>query len=367
MCDTKLHLYPEQFDSLERELCTHGGVSVSGFRYRTGVAALRVKSDRIEMIVLPFQGQQIWRCTVDGRQLAMESMFDGPNQTENYLATYGGFLLHCGLTGMGVPGPDDDHPLHGELPNARYQDAWLEIPQSDGLPRVSIGGSYEHQVSFNTHYVARPRITITESSSLFDVCFEVTNLRSGPMELMYMMHINFLPVDWGELVYSAPATTERVKVFVSVPTHMKAGAGLEELRGYLDRLSLEPEAHHYLDPALPYDPEVVFSIRYLADAAGWAHTMMLHPEGGAYYVAHRPEELPFGVRWIARTADEDALGMVLPATAEHQGYTAEKAKGHVVELEGGSTRKFQVSVGMLDDERAGEMRKNVAGLVGQSE
>lgn len=38
----------------------------------------------------------------------------------------GAFALHCGALAMGCPGPEDDHQLHGELPNAPYQQAWLQ-------------------------------------------------------------------------------------------------------------------------------------------------------------------------------------------------------------------------------------------------
>jgi len=145
---------------------------------------------------------------------------------------------------------------------------------------------------------------------------------------------------------------------------MKAGSGVEALRAYLEKLARDPSAHHVLAPGLPYDPEVVFSITYDADGEGWAHSMMVHPEGAASYVSHRPAELPFGIRWIARTADEDALGLVLPATSEHKGYTAEKEKGNIHVLGGGETREFHVRLGLLRPEQAAAMRTTIAGVSG---
>ena len=62
---------------------------------------------------------------------------------------------------------------------------------------------------------------------------------------------------------------------------------------------------------------------------GWGHAMQLLPDGTADFISHRPEELPGGVRWMTRNADQDALGLFLPGTAEADGYTAEKAKGNV--------------------------------------
>ena len=55
----------------------------------------------------------------------------------------------------------------------------------------------------------------------------------------------------------------------------------------------------------------------------------------AIICAIRPAELPVGVRWICRTADQDALGMILPATAEPEGYHAEQAKGNIKTLPAG--------------------------------
>lgn len=42
-----------------------------------------------------------------------------------------------------------------------------------------------------------------------------------------------------------------------------------------------------------------------------------------------------------------ALGLCLPATAEPEGYTAEKAKGHVRQLTGGAALRFEMMAGYL--------------------
>jgi hypothetical protein len=46
----------------------------------------------------------------------------------------------------------------------------------------------------------------------------------------------------------------------------------------------------------------------------------IHPDRTADFVSHRPGELGFAVRSITRGPDQDALGLVLPATAEADGY-----------------------------------------------
>ena len=81
--------------------------------------------------------------------------------------------------------------------------------------------------------------------------------------------------------------------------------------------------------------------------------MQVHPDGAADFVRHRPAELPKGVRWMTRTGDQDAIGIVLPATAEPDGYTAEKAKGNVLILAPGAEWRCTMEFGVLDAETRG--------------
>ena len=76
--------------------------------------------------------------------------------------------------------------------------------------------------------------------------------------------------------------------------------------------------------------------------------MQVHPDGAADFVRHRPDELPKGIRWMTRTADQDAIGIVLPATAEPDGYTAEKAKGNVLMLPPDEEWRCTMEFGALD-------------------
>ena len=191
---------------------------------------------------------------------------------------------------------------------------------------IGLGGAYQHTVAFSTNYVARPLVKLYAGESRCTVDLTVTNLKRTPMELMYLAHINFRPVDNGELVYSAPPRRSMCGCArASRRTSRPAPAIASSWRNWSrTRPSTTCSA-----PDLAFDPEIVFTIDYLADDDGWAHTMQVHPDGGADYVRHRPEQLDKGVRWICRTPDQDALGLVLPATAEPEGYTAEKAKGNI--------------------------------------
>ena len=361
MSNTTFHLTPAMFAASERVLVTHGTLTASAFLFDTGVAGLRLRNDVGEVVLLPFQGQQVWSASFRGRNITMKSMFDAPRLTRTYLETYGAFAIHCGFTAMGVPAEGDTHPLHGELPNAPYRDAWIEAGSDAGGDYLALGGEYQHTVAFSTNYRAEPLVKLYANSSLFTVGMTITNLKATPMEYMYMAHVNYRPVDNGRLVYSAQCTPEHVRVRRSIPSHVKPAPGFAE---FLDELAQNPGLANVLKPGLAFDPEVVFFIDYLADAAGSAHTMQVHPDGTADYIRHQPAQLDHGVRWICRTPDQDALGMVLPATAQSEGYSAEKAKGNVKVLGPGSIFHCEMECGVLTEAETRKMEQKIAGLVG---
>lgn len=360
--ETIVHLHPSFFGEAQRPLASRGELAATAFTFPSGVQALRLSNRVGSIVVLPFQGQQIWDAQFHGRPLTMKSMFDQPYPNVEYLRTYGGFLLHCGATAMGVPAAGDSHPLHGELPNARYQRAWLLSGADERGDFLAVGGEYRHTVAFAANYLAQPLVKLYAGSSRLAVSLTVHNLKQTPMELMYLAHANFRPVDHGRLLYSAPCTPQHVRVRSSIPSHIHPAPGYRE---FLQELAAHPEKHNVLAPDLAFDPEVVFFVDYLADAAGWAHSMQVHPDGAADFISHRPGQLDHGVRWISRTPDQDALGLILPATAEPEGYTAEKAKGNVKTLAGGAEWRCDMELGALTAAEAQALAAEIERLVAE--
>ncbi len=358
--ETTIELQPYFFHEAKKKLAEYEVLTASTFVYPSGVCALRLVNQVGQIIMLPFQGQQIWHAEFYGRPLTMKSMFDQPYPTTVYLNTYGGFLVHCGATAMGVPTEKDTHPLHGELPNATYQTAQLLIGQDERGPYLGVTGSFQYTVAFNHNYQAVPLVKFYANSSKIFVSMTIKNLKRSPMELMYLAHANFRPVDNGRLVYSAPCDPQHVRVRSSIPSHIRPLAGYQE---FLQDLAAHPEKHNVLSPDLAFDPEVVFFIDYLADPSGWAHTMQVHPNRSADFISHRPAELAHGVRWISRTADQDCLGLILPATAEPEGYTAEKAKGNIKVLPPGGEFHFDLEMGALTAAEATTMEQKINQIV----
>jgi hypothetical protein len=364
MEETRIELTAAQFMACEQRLVTCGSLAATTFRFRSGVCAVRLTNEWGAVTVLPFQGQQVWSAEFGAehaprRTLTMRSMFEQPYPTREFLATFGGFLQHCGATGMGVPSAQDSHALHGELPNAPYQHAYLVTGVDTAGPYIGVGGVYQHTVAFSHNYMAEPLLKLRAGATTFTVRMQITNLKQSPMALMYLAHVNFRPVDNGRLVYSVPRTAEHVRARTSLPTHIQVDAAFVE---FINQLRNDPFLHETLTPGTPFDPEAVFFLDYVADEAGWAHTLQLHPDGSADYLRHRPDQLPRATRWICRTADQDALAMVEPGTAETEGYSAEKAKGFIRLLASGERFDCELEIGLLPPAEAAQLAARVEAM-----
>ncbi len=362
MPQTKIHLSPAMFGESEKPLVDCGPLSASAFRFPGGVCGLRLKNGLGALVMLPYQGQQVWSAEFGGRNLTMKSMCPEPRAGVPFLETFGGFLQHCGVLGVGGPSPKDTHPLHGELPNAPYERAHLVLGEDEHGAYIGLGGGYRHTVAFSASYLAEPLVKLYAGATLFDVEMTVTNLKASPLELMYLMHVNFKPVDYGRLVYSAVYTPEHVRVRSSIPAHISPKPGYAE---FLAELREHPENHHMLKPGLLFDPEVAIFIDYLPDETGWAHTLQVHPGGEADTISHHTAGLPRATRWLCRTADQDAVALVEPATAEPEGYLAEKAKGNLKILPPGGQFHAQVRAGALNAEAAKVVEEKIGKITGR--
>ena len=361
--ESRIDLYPGLFTEKEKPFLQAGPLAASVFQYSTGVCAVRLQNELGALVLLPFQGQQIWSAEFGQRNLTMRSVFVEPCPNQPYLGTYGAFFLHCGFTAMGAPGKNDTHPLHGELPNAVYPHAHLVVGSDSRGSYIGLGGKYQHTAALNYNYVAEPLVKLYAGSSRFVVALQVTNLRRVELEYMYMAHINFRPVDNGRLVYTAPCTPETVRVRTDIPTHIKVPAGYRE---FVEDMARNPAKHNVLQPGMPFNPELVLTLAYIADEAGWAHSMQILPDGAADYVAHRPDQLDKVVRWIARPDDHDALGLALPATAGPEGYTAEKSQGNVKVLAAHGEWRADIEIGALSSVEARLMEGKIEKILAKA-
>lgn len=347
------------FPSAETELASHCGMTASIFRYHSGVAGLRIRNGAGEITLLPYHGQQIWDAEFLGRRLTMRSMFDAPVETGDYLGNYGAFLLHCGASAMGNPGPEDTHPLHGELPNAKYQSAALVLGEDELGPFMGLTGTYHHKVAFTSNYVATPLLKLHAGASRIQMELSIRNLFHRPMNLMYLAHINFRPVDGGVLVDTVPDDAQHIRVRSKLPDFFTP---TESHLQMIAELKTDPARHRFIAADRAIDPELVMGLDYLGGADGLAHSLQVHPDGTSDVLSHRPAELPRAVRWMTRTGDQDAMGLALPSTAEADGFTAEKAKGNVISLAFQQEWRCSYSFGALDKLQTEALQSQIAAI-----
>jgi hypothetical protein len=350
-----LHLFPGMFTPQKKLVAEHGGMRAHAFCYPTGVAAIELQNAVGHVIWLPFQGQQIWDAVFHGRRLTMGSPFDQPLPTREYLATYGAFFIHCGGTAMGNPGPDDDHPPHGELPNLPFDTAQLVLGYDDGRAWVDLTGSGRDRLAFSHDFTARPRLRLHADSAEITAEIVVENSGPLPMPFAYLAHINFRPVDGADL-HDALADDRR-DLALREPgfTDMTP----DSARALHALLRADPARHRRIEPG-PILPELVATMALPAGTDGWTHALQLHADGLGDAVSYRPADLPYAVRWMSRGGDMEALGLVLPATALPDGRAAARRKGQMLTLPPGAIFRSELRISALRPPETEAMAARIA-------
>ncbi len=357
----RINLRKNFFTDKEFVIAEDGAFKAIGYRFSTGIEALRIENEKGYFVILPFMGQQIWDFHFGGRDLKMKTSVKEPVPNVPYLMTYGGFLYHCGVSSFGAP--DADHPQHGEIPNIAYNNAYIEISDDENGKYIAVGGTLDYDIAFVKKYHFSPETRLYSNANTVKINVKIENKKATPMEYMYLCHINFRPFNGAKLVYNVPRDKEHVKVHKIVPDSLPKETQ-EKLRAYMDKLEENPAIMDNVGNGDEiYIPEICFALKYNPDENGRGYTMQYIEGDGACYVNHPVDKLPIGVRWISRTADEDSMGMILPATSEHLGYYDSKARGFVKELGGYESLEFYMEVGFIDDAEAKEVEKKINSLI----
>lgn len=348
----KIDLQKNFFTESKKDFITYGSFKIKAFKYSSGVEALEIENEKCSFIFTPFKGQQIWHFKVGDKEISMQTTVKEPKDTMTYLENYGGFLYHCGVISFGAP--DATHPHHGEIPNALYDSAYIVCDEDEKGKYICIGGELNYDTAFIRKYRFSPEIKLYENSSLFKINVKLENLRAYPMEYMYLCHINFRPFDGAELICSAKYDTEHIKIYRT--------DGSKALTDYMDNLEKDFTIMNKVGAeGQCYAPEICFGIKYESDENGRAYTMQ-YTDDGACYVSHPTDVLSNGVRWISRTNNEDSMGMVLPATAEHIGYENAKNNGQLKVLAPNETLEFYMEAGYICKADADKVKEKIKSM-----
>lgn len=319
----------------ERVVLESSAGTVTQFTYDSGVEGLRVRTDKVEAVILPFQGQQIWRLTLDGEPVTMHTMWDEPVPTSVFAQSYGPFLMHCGLTWMGAPGPGERWN-HGELPCAVYSSAWVEVDEAAGT--LTVGGEYENRMSHGYGYRFTPRLVFRTDAAAVEVSSQIENLRRSPLSWQYLTHVNWVYWPGARLEQDVAMDPDHVSLH-------PAGSQDEATAAYTASLAESPDRGNAL-PDHDVVPEYVAVLTPEADADGWAHFAMVRADGVRARVSYDTTELPRAVRWVSRTPDEQAAGFCMPATGHHLGRAQSDAEGLTRTLPGLASTTIRLRMGL---------------------
>jgi hypothetical protein len=337
----RLRLNPSTFTEREAPILETPSFSVSAFRFKSGVEALRIRAGRGEVVWLPYLGQQVWDWRVDGASLKFEGFVEEPAYGRTFLQNYGGFLIHCGMTAMGNPGPRDTHPHHGELPLAHFDEAWIEVwPDESHREELSLCGHIHWKVPFVAEYHCTPALRISADGLRLRAAVHLENPTSRDLEYMYLAHINFAFSGAEHILSTAPLDAAHAVIREeALPALMRPA------------LASNPALIKRIDGEMAYEPELVATIRHRDDCKGSvapAGSILVHKDGSARWVRQESPELDHYVIWITHNGDRGACGFHLPATAGPSGFESEKAFGNLKRLPAGGSIVLRYECGFAE-------------------
>lgn len=359
---TRVNFKSSFFTDRPIELLRDGELSATAFRYETGVCGLRIQNQHCDMVVLPYMGQQIWFAEFNGKNLTQKSIFDQPLNTTKFGDNYGGLLLHCGLTNINCADEGENYPLHGELPFADYPETYTGIGRDEKGKYLAVGGTFVHRNSQEYHYAYSPELRLYDGSAVAEMHIDIHNRRNSKLDYMFLCHINWLAVDGSRIVYSAKKDKEHIQ---ADPIEMNGDSPLEvKYREYGQKLLEDPTLADVLDSKTQcFDPEMCINIRYESDEQHWGHAMQVMPDGDACYVGFRTAELPYALRWLCRTGDEDGIGVALPTTGTNRSTAYQKEHGLFNTLAPGAHESIRFNFGYLGQNEAKAMENHIENIL----
>jgi hypothetical protein len=344
----KLYLDRSFFKTTETLLAETPSTKLFTFLYPSGVEAVRILQKRGEFIWLPFFGQSLWSWKVDGKEQKFTGFVEEPDYAaRNFLHNYGAFMIHCGITAMGNPSKEDNHLHHGELPLARYQEAWIEC--SEGEYPTVLGGAYRYAVPFIASYTFSPRLSIAAEGTSVQVAATLGNAQQTKLHYLYLNHLNFSLEGAARLEYGLPAFTKKT---VTV------------LQESVEHVIEDPKRFLALGSIHSIEPELVAIMKNEGQGSSVCVHQMHRDDGSRIWVAIDTMGLDHTVAWLTKTADRSACGFALPATGGPRGLAEETRQGTVKTLEPNEQITFRYVFGFDDSAQTEPLDRAVRMLGG---
>lgn len=355
MSFTRVFFKPSFFGERGFQILSDDEFSAKAFRYESGVEGLEIVNSCSTMVVLPYMGMQVWFVNFNGELVSQKSMFDMPLNNTLFGDNYGGFLYHCGLNNINAPDLNDvQYPIHDVLPFARFEKTYTGIGEDTKGRFLAVGGTYTFRNSQELYWTYTPELRLYEGKTVVEMSATIENYRMRPFNYFWMCHMNWLGVDGSKFIYSCPKDSKHI--YLDEVEEDATDPRSFALHEYSQKLKRNPLLADILDSKCQvYDPELCFNYRYEADQEGWAHSLMVRPNGSSYYVSWEIEKAPYAIRWLCRTGNEDGVGIALPSTGTNRGTSYQRDKGHYNTLEPNSSDTIKWKFGLLQQAETKQM------------
>lgn len=331
----------------KRDLEELGDASVVVSQYQAGlsegVTAVRVKTGKMEFVILPTRGMSIWKANLIGDEevssIGWQSPVRGPVHPKfvnvyepsglGWLDGFDELFVRCGLQSNGAPEFDEEtgrlkYPLHGLVGNRPAHEVTLKV-DTDAKTIQVIGVVEETRFHFIKLRMVST-ITAKIGGTSIHVEDEVTNFSTNPAEVQMLYHINF----GAPLLDAGSQCVAPVKKLV--PRNPHAATGIANWNSY--------------GPPTEGFEEQVYFFEMVGDANKQTQTLLKNAHGRrGVSLKYSTEQLPCFSLWknTAPLNDGYVTGLE-PGTNFPNPRSFEGKKGRVVKLAGGAKTTFAVEM-----------------------
>ncbi|MGV3606534.1 MAG: aldose 1-epimerase family protein [Planctomycetaceae bacterium] len=331
----------------KRDLEELGDASIVVSQYQAGlsegVTAVRVKTGKMEFVILPTRGMSIWKANLIGDEevnsIGWQSPVRGPVHPKfvnvyepsglGWLDGFDELFVRCGLQSNGAPEFDEEtgrlkYPLHGLVGNRPAHEVTLKVDTEAKTIQV-IGVVEETRFHFIKLRMVST-ITAKIGGTSIHVEDEVTNFSTNPAEVQMLYHINF----GAPLLDAGSQCVAPVKKLV--PRNAHAATGVAQWNSY------QPPTEGF--------EEQVYFFEMVGDANNQTQTLLKNAHGRrGVSLKYSTDQLPCFSLWknTAPLSDGYVTGLE-PGTNFPNPRSFEGKKGRVVKLAGGAKTTFAVEM-----------------------
>lgn len=312
---------------------------------REGVDVVEIDNGMLRLQLVPTRGMGIHHVTCGDLRLGWTSPVHGPVHPKfvpqdeasgiGWLSGFDEFLVRCGLEYCGAPEWNAAgkliHPLHGRIANLPAHR--VEASYDAGTQEIAVTGMVDEARLFSNKLRLTSTLRTKVGAKSFSITDEITNLSTLPGELELLYHINQGPP------LASPGSRFSAAVQKLVPKDEHAANDIATWRDY---------------PAEEHRAELVHFFELAPGENGWTTTMLADADTArGLAVRFDRRQFPLFTLWKnpLPAADGYVTGLEPCINLPHsKGF--EKSQGRVAVLEPGETRRFEMTLEVLDSPAA---------------